>query len=149
RLSMSNYRGRPLVLIFYLGHQCLHCAEQLQAFAPLTLEFESAGISIAALSTDDDAGLAKSIENYKSGMFPFLLASDAGLESFKAYRAYDDFESRPLHGTFLIDAAGLVRWQDIGFEPFRNARFMLNEARRLLALSGAKPAAPQAAGAVP
>lgn len=148
RVSMSSYRGRPLVLIFYLGHQCLHCAEQLQAFAPLTKEFEEAGISLAALSTDDDAGLAKSIETYKSGNFPFVLASDAGMEAFKAYRAYDDFESRPLHGTFLIDAAGLVRWHDVGFEPFRDARFVLKEARRLLSLSGAKAPAAQTA-AVP
>ncbi len=145
RLSMSNYRGRPLVLIFYLGHQCLHCAEQLQAFAPLTKEFEDAGIALAALSTDDDAGLTKSIENYKSGTFPFALASDAGLDSFKAYRAYDDFESRPLHGTFLIDAAGLVRWHDVGFEPFRDAKFVLKEARRLLSFSAAKPPTAQTA----
>jgi peroxiredoxin len=149
RLSMSNYRGRPLVLIFYLGHQCLHCAEQLQAFAPLTKEFEDAGIALAALSTDDDAGLAKSIENYKSGTFPFPLASDAGLDSFKAFRAYDDFESRPLHGTFLIDATGLVRWHDIGFEPFRDAKFVLKEARRLLSFSATKPSAGQTAAVPP
>jgi peroxiredoxin len=145
RVSMSNYRGRPVVLIFYLGYQCLHCAEQLQAFAPLTKEFEEAGISLAALSTDDDAGLAKSIENYKSGAFPFVLASDPGMAAFKAFRAFDDFESRPLHGTFLIDANGLIRWHDIGFEPFRDARFVLKESRRLLAISGGRAPVTQAA----
>ena len=121
RIGLSQYRGKPVVVIFYLGYQCLHCAEQLQAFAPLAKEFQDAGISLAALSTDDDAGLAKSIENYKSGVFPFPLASDPGLETFKAYRAFDDFEGRPLHATFFIDPAGMVRWQDISFEPFRDA----------------------------
>src|SRR5262249_47532673 len=75
-IGLAQYRGKPVVVIFYLGHQCLHCAEQLQAFAPLTDEFREAGISLVAISTDDDAGLAKSIENYKSGVFPFPLASD-------------------------------------------------------------------------
>jgi len=140
RVGLSQYHGKPVVVIFYLGYQCLHCAEQLQAFAPLTKEFQDAGISLVAVSTDDDAGLAKSIENYKSGVFPFPLASDPGLETFKAYRAFDDFEVRPLHATFFIDSAGMVRWQDISFEPFRDARFVLGEARRLLAITGAKSA---------
>jgi len=147
RISLAQYRGRPVVVTFYLGYQCLHCAEQLQALAPLTHEFEEAGISLLALSTDDDGGLAKSVENYKSGAFPFPLASDAGLEAFKACRAYDDFEGRPLHAMLFIDGAGLVRWQDIGFEPFRDAKFVLKEARRQLSFSTAKAPAGQAVGA--
>ena len=135
RISLSQYRGKAMVLTFYLGYQCLHCAGQLQALAPLAKDFENAGISLLALSTDDEGGLAKSVENYKSGVFPFPLASDAGLEAFKAYRAFDDFEGRPLHATIFIDAAGLVRWQDISFEPFRDASFLLKEARRLLFFS--------------
>ncbi len=141
RIGLSQYRGKPVVVIFYLGYQCLHCAEQLQAFAPLANEFRDAGISLVAVSTDDDAGLAKSIENYKSGVFPFPLASDPALGSFKAYRAFDDFESSPLHATYFIDPAGMVRWQDISFEPFRDARFVLGEARRLMAISGVKSSA--------
>jgi peroxiredoxin/tetratricopeptide (TPR) repeat protein len=148
RIGLAQYRGTPLVVIFYLGHQCLHCAEQLQAFAPLTDEFREAGISLVAISTDDDAGLAKSIENYKSGVFPFPLASDASLETFKSYRAFDDFEGRPLHATFFVDGAGMVRWQDISFEPFRDARFVLGESRRLIAISGISAKAP-ANAAVP
>ena len=38
----------------------------------------------------------------------------------------------PLHGTFLIDAEGLVRWHDISYEPFLDAEFLLKEAKRLL-----------------
>ena len=38
----------------------------------------------------------------------------------------------PLHGTFLIDESGHVRWQDIGHEPFTEVDFLLREARRLL-----------------
>jgi peroxiredoxin len=147
RISLAQYRGRPVVVTFYLGYQCLHCAEQLQALAPLTKEFEEAGISLVALSTDDDSGLAKSVENYKSGVFPFPLGSDAGLEAFKACRAYDDFEDRPLHAILFIDSAGLVRWQDIGFEPFRDAKFVLQEARRQLSFSASKTPAGQAVGA--
>ena len=56
------------------------------------------------------------------------------MQAFRLYRAFDDFEAAPLHGTFLIDSAGLVRWQDIGPEPFMDVKFLLGEAQRLLAL---------------
>jgi hypothetical protein len=46
---------------------------------------------------------------------------------------YDDFENQPLHGTFLIDGEGNVRWQDISYEPFMDHQFLLKEAQRLLA----------------
>ena len=55
------------------------------------------------------------------------------MDVFKQYRAYDDFEKQPLHGTFLIDRAGLVRWQDISYEPFEEVEFLLKESKRLLA----------------
>src|SRR5262249_20409765 len=41
--TLAQYRGRPVVVVFYLGYGCLHCAQQLQALAPKTAEFERAG----------------------------------------------------------------------------------------------------------
>ena len=52
---------------------------------------------------------------------------------FKDYRVYDDFEEMALHGTFLIDGQGRIRWHNISFEPFEHAEFLLEECRRLLA----------------
>ncbi len=131
--TLASYRGRPVVVIFYLGYGCLHCIQQLQAFAPKVAEFEKAGISLIAVSTDNIEDLKKSHERYKKdGVFPFPLVSDDGLAAFKQYHAFDDFEKAPLHGTFLIDAEGRIRWHDIGAEPFMDANFVLKESRRLL-----------------
>lgn len=134
-LSLSDYRGRPVIVIFYLGYGCLHCVEQLQKFAPKAKEFEQAGISLVAVSTDSVEDLKKTIEQSGEKEFPIPLVSDKELNVFRAYRAYDDFESQPLHGTFLIDSSGLVRWQDISYEPFTGADFLLKESNRLLKLS--------------
>ena len=136
--SLKQYQGRPVVLIFYLGYGCLHCAEQLQAFAPKMESFLSAGIDLVAISTDDEAGLKLSLANYDGGELPIPLLSNSELDVFKAYRAYDDFEKQPLHGTFLIDGQGLVRWQDISYEPFMDPDFVLSEAQRLLSQSSWK-----------
>jgi aminopeptidase N len=65
---------------------------------------------------------------------PNPLLADAELAAFKAWHCHDDFEGMPLHGTFLVDGDGKVRWQDVSFEPFTRIDWLLAEARRLLAL---------------
>ena len=167
-ISLAEHRGRPLVVVFYLGYGCLHCVEQLNAFAPVAPEFAQAGISVVAVSTDSLPNLAQSLAAVaKPGGattavaataaappsaptggaapaapplptaapagFPFPLVSDEAMGVFKAYRAFDDFEGKPLHATFLVDGAGLVRWQDVSADPFTDVRFLLEESKRLLA----------------
>jgi len=103
---------------------------------PAAKEFQAQGVSIVAVSTDDAAGLSRTAAIAKQNDdFPFPLLSDHSLKTFKAYRAYDDFEKMPLHGTFLVDGDGKVRWQDIGYEPFTDLNFLVAESRRLLGLS--------------
>ena len=41
--SLSQFRGKPVVLIFYLGAGCLHCVEQLQNFAREAQAFRRKG----------------------------------------------------------------------------------------------------------
>lgn len=133
-LSLDDYRGKPLVLIFYLGFGCLHCVEQLETFSPRLDDFKKAGLEVVAISTEKDqalkAGLVSFKEDGKEPGFPLL--SNGELDVFKAFRCYDDFEQQALHGTFLIDSRGLIRWQDISYEPFNDVDFLLAEAKRLL-----------------
>jgi peroxiredoxin len=139
--TLADYRGRPVLVLFYLGHGCLHCVEQLNRFGPKAKELADLGISLVAISPEAPDELKKSRAAYRGqGDYPFRLLSDPKLETFKAYRAYDDFENLPLHGTFLIDGRGLLRWHDISAEPFNDVDFVLREAKRLLALP-APPAA--------
>jgi len=129
--SLSDFDGKPVVVIFYLGAGCLHCAEQLQAFAPKTEEFRKAGYEVVAISSDKQTVMKRAYEDLENG-FPFPLVSDSDLNIFKAYRCYDDFEKQPLHGTFVIDTQGRIRWQAISYEPFMDPDFVLKEANRLL-----------------
>ncbi len=140
--ALRDYRGKPVVIIFYLGAGCLHCAQQLQAFAPKTREFAEAGLSLVAISTDGQEGLKKATEAYKTGEFPFPLLSNSELNVFKQYRAFDDFENLPLHATIFVNGEGLIGWQDISFEPFMDVDFVLREAKRQLARSSLKPTLP-------
>lgn len=147
--SLAEFQGKPVIVIFFLGHGCLHCAEQLQAFAKAKGEFDAAGLALIAISSDDEAGLKQSIENYKDGTFPLPLLADKSLSTFKAYRCFDDFENQPLHGTFFIDGNGMVRWQDISYQPFMDHKFVIQEARRLLGQVSQPSTAPAASPVAP
>lgn len=143
-VALADFRGKAVLVIFYLGGGCTKCMEQLNVFAPVAQQFKDAGISIVAVSTETPADLSKTFEKSKQdGRFPFPILADPGFAAFKAYGAFDDFEKFPLHGAFLIDAVGMVRWQDISYEPFRDAKWLLGESKRLLNLP--KPAAETAA----
>ena len=131
--SLTDYRGKPVVVLFYLGAGCLHCVEQLQVFASKHKTYAEAGIQLIAITTETTQLLKKSQDRYNvDGGFPFLIVADTTLELFKKVQAFDDFEGVPLHATCLIDGDGRMRWQDIGAEPFMDADFLLDEARRLL-----------------
>lgn len=135
--TLTEYRNRPVLMLFYLGSGCVHCIEQLNSFAPLTEKFADAGIDLMAVSTESPEELHKTWEKAKSGGgFPFPLLADPGLAVFKAYQVFDEFNDKALHGAFLIDGTGLVRWRNIGAEPFTEPEWLLAEAKRLLGAPG-------------
>ncbi len=135
-LPFSELRGKPTIVFFYLGFGCLHCIEQLHAFSPRAADFRQQGIQLMAISSETIEKLQAGIANYEKAI-NIPLHSDAELLAFREFRCYDDFERKPLHGTFLIDGVGRVVWQDIGHEPFKDVEFLLNESKRLLELNGA------------
>ena len=130
--SLSDYRGKPTVVVFYLGSGCLHCIEQLHAFAKKADRFSQAGLSVVAISLESPEDLAKAYAGKSRDSIPFDLVANPDFTTFKQYRCYDDFENIPLHGTFLVDAEGYVRWQDTGAEPFMDVDFLIDESQRLL-----------------
>jgi len=134
RVSLEDYRGRSVLAIFFLGHRCSHCMEQLEAFAPHVAAYREAGIEIVGVSTDPVSELGNTRRTTDEGTeeFPFPLWSDEDRTAFRAFRAHDDFEDQPLHGTYLIDGNGRIRWQTIGHEPFSRPSWLLEECQRLL-----------------
>lgn len=139
-ISLGDFQGRPVLVIYFLGKGCTHCMEQLRAFTPLTEKYREAGIEIVTVSTDTIEGIRETFQQTEGekSPFPFVMLSDHSLDHFKAYRAYDDFEDMALHGTFLIDGSQRIRWQDISYEPFMHPEWLLEECQRLLAIEEEK-----------
>jgi peroxiredoxin/tetratricopeptide (TPR) repeat protein len=140
--SLADHSGRSVLLLFFLGGQCAHCMQQLQEFSAEIPELEKLGIDVVAVSTDD-ANACRTLKANPDGVtFEMPMLADPALDQFKAYRCFDDFENLPLHGVFLIDADGQIRFQRISADPFLDIKFIKEEAARVNRVLGqdARPA---------
>ncbi len=50
---------------------------------------------------------------------------------WKPLTGADKGDGEPLHGTFIVDRDGLVRWAYVGDRPFRDIEALLREVSRL------------------
>jgi peroxiredoxin len=141
--TLAEFHGKPLLMVFFLGSGCPHCIQQLEAFTKKAKQIAEAGLTVITVSLDDQATIKKHLATYGATKYPFLMVSDPKLDAFQAFRAYDNFEQIALHGTYVIDGDGYVRWHDESFEPFMDVNFVLAEGKRLLA----RPVAPVEPGA--
>ena len=128
KVSLAEYAGRNVVLIFYLGQECAHCLEQLQAVAKRKDDFEKRNVAVLAISSNKPEDNADSV---KLKPLPFRLLSDDRFENSKRFLSYDDFERLELHSTILIDAKGRVRWAQRGGDPFTDFDSLLKELDRV------------------
>jgi peroxiredoxin/tetratricopeptide (TPR) repeat protein len=128
--ALDGYRGRSLIVTFYLGGDCEHCMEQLKALGKEKAAIEALGATILAVSGDTPARNRKLLAGGGEKELPLLL-SDPDRGVARRYGAWDEFEERPVHATFLIDPDGKVRWHRISSNPFRDIAFLKTELARV------------------
>ena len=124
------------MVIFYEGAGCIRCQEQLNNFATKVKEFAGLGIELVAIGIDTPEDLKTAQASYEDeGGFAFPLLSDAKLDVFKAYGCITP-DNQPLHGTFLIDAQGRVRWRDISNRPFNDPAYSADGGEAVIKRGG-------------
>ncbi len=129
--TLAEHRGKNVVVLFFLGGKCAHCMQQLQLFSNAIDALKERNTEVVALSTDDAEATRALKENPDGIKFLMPLLVNPKLDVFKAYHAFDDFEGQPLHGIFLIDTRGNVRYRRISAEPFLDVEFIKTEAARI------------------
>jgi thioredoxin-dependent peroxiredoxin len=137
RYTLSEQRGRVVVLAFYPGDFTPVCLRQLRHYEDQRQKLVSTGATLWAISTD---GLEKHERMAKSYALSFPLLSDDHGHVTQAYGV------RSLMGTarrslFLIDEGGTVRYRRE--EPLSLSYRSVDDILRALADSGlAVPASP-------
>jgi peroxiredoxin len=124
-LSLRTCRDRPetlslrsAIVIFYRGHWCGHCCEQLTSLANEIDTFRALDVRIVAISSDD-----------------FVGANDMCVDTGSAFSIYSDPEAAAIHqlgisdrdeqvehvisrpAVYVVDRDGIVRYRYISRSP--------------------------------
>ena len=120
-VTLSGLRGAPAVIIFYPWAFSSICRDELAAVRDDHERFVALGARVLAVSCD----AMYTLRAYADAEgIPFDLLSDHWPHGAIA-RAYGVFEEQSgcaRRGTFVLDSAGLVRWQQVN---------QINEPREL------------------
>ena len=127
--SLSEYRGRKVVLYFYPKDMTGGCTSQACNFRDLYPQIREKGAVVLGVSKDSVASHKRFEETHG---LPFTLLSDPELSVIAAYDVLKPGkDGKPtkslLRSTYLIDEDGVIVKAFGGVKPKENAAQMLNE----------------------
>jgi len=129
----ESLKNGPIIVVFYLGYHCNHCVSQLFDMNEDYTYFRELGANVVALSPDAATTTAARYKEFRPFGFPVL--HDAGNKIAQSYGVFiPAAKGKPeelLHGTFVIDQSGLVRWATFGEQPFSDNRTLLGEVAKI------------------
>ncbi|WP_227980417.1 thioredoxin-dependent thiol peroxidase [Nocardia spumae] len=111
-VSLSDYRGRKVIVYFYPAASTPGCTKQACDFRDNLAELNEAGLDVVGISPDKPAKLAKFRDN-EGLTFPLL--SDPDREVLRAWGAYGEktmYGKRitgVIRSTFLVDEQGTIQ----------------------------------------
>lgn len=111
-VSLSDYRGRNILLFFHEGLGCPPCWKQDAEIERDMDKFRAMGISDVVTIVVDP--MPQTTAEYRQWKLTFPMLVDSTLAVSRAYDALNFSMHpgfRPGHTFFLIDAEGLIRWR--------------------------------------
>ena len=126
-VTLSGLGGGLTVLVFVPFAFSGTCTDELCQLRDNISEFEQAGVHVAVISCDPKHSLRAWAAQEGFG---FDLLSDFWPhgEVARAYGVFDEAKGSAVRGSFLIDAAGILRWSVVNppgrareFESYRSA----------------------------
>ena len=129
RVSLSQFRGRPVVLYFYPRDDTPGCTTQACGIRDSYDEFGERGAVVLGVSTDDESSHVKFKQKYG---LPFTLLADPEHEVAELYGVWKEknFRGRTYWGversTFVIDEDGRIMKAMLRVKPDTHAAKVLD-----------------------
>ncbi|KAL8488141.1 hypothetical protein ACS0TY_023972 [Phlomoides rotata] len=106
-VSLSKFKGKPVVVYFYPADETPGCTKQACAFRDSYEKFKKAGAEVIGISGDNAASHKAFAEKYR---LPFTLLSDEGNKVRKDWGVPSDlFGALPGRQTYVLDKNGVCR----------------------------------------
>ena len=112
RVSLADYRGAPVVLVFYPADFTPVCGSELALFNELLPDLEAMGAKLLAISCDGVWSHVAYAERLNLHM-PLLSDFHPKGEASRRYGVYNDAAGTCARGLFVVDAAGVIAWSHV------------------------------------
>ena len=119
KVSLSDFRGRPVILAFYPEDWSPVCSDQMGLYQAVLPEFRKFGAELLGISVDgiwSHLAFAKD----RNLRFPLLADFEPKGEVARAYHVYRSKDGTSERALFVIDADGIIRWSyvsTVGVNP--------------------------------
>ena len=115
-LTLSELRGRPVILVFYPGDFTPVCTSQLALYNEVLDMFADFDAQLFGISSDDlqshqDFAAAQKLE------FPLLADDDPRGDVARAYGVYDERRQQCKRALFVLDKEGRIHWSYVSPNP--------------------------------
>lgn len=127
-VSLSDFRGKKVVLYFYPKDNTPGCTRQACAFAGAYSQFEALGAVVIGVSRDSQASHQRFAEKNN---LPFILLSDPERQAIEAYgvwqekKNYGKVSMGVVRSTYIIDENGVIEKVMPKVKPDTNAAEIL------------------------
>jgi len=111
-LTLSEFRGQPVVLAFYPADWSPVCGDQMALYNEILPEFESFGAEVIGISVDGawcHAAFAKD----RNLHFPLLADFEPKGAVARDYGVYRDKDGVCERALFVIDGDGVIAWSHV------------------------------------
>ena len=132
KISLTNFKGKKnVVLVFFPFSFSRICTGELCALRDDLSAFQNENVELLAISCDSVV-VQRAYAEKEGYKFPVLSDFWPHGQVTKAYGIFNETRGCPIRGTFVIDKAGILRWQIVN--PMGEARPLADYAAALAAL---------------
>jgi peroxiredoxin len=109
RVSLSDFRGRTVVLVFYPSDFSPVCTDQLSVYQEVLSELEERGAHLVGISVDG-AFCHKAFQQHQGLTIPLLADFHPKGAVARAYDVWSEDFGVSGRALVMIDPSGLVQW---------------------------------------
>ena len=108
-VSLADYRGRTVVLVFYPADFSRVCTDQLSVYQEVLPQFEEAGAQLVGISVDG-AFCHKAFQEHQGLTIPLLADFHPKGEVAKAYGVWSEEHGVAGRALVMVGPDGRVQW---------------------------------------
>lgn len=139
-LTLSELRGRPVILAFYPADWSPVCGDQMALYNEILDEFAEHDAELLGISVDG-AWCHKAYAEAKKLKFPLLADFEPKGAVSRAYGAYASVKGQSARALFVLDRDGIIRWSHLSPSGVNPGADGILKALESLSETAALPAA--------